>query len=186
MCVYWKWYFHPRFISSLHILTIPKWIAIITIFNSLSCFYILFWQKTRGSQEPVITHLVFNLTSKVETENGPPKDHFNSNFWAKDFDVILSHNIPKWNKLAEKIHRKTQNMLNYYTFTLFLQYKLTVIDLLISPEVNYFPETISLSTILHVHISHFILNLFKFSCYGCWICLILLVKHIFVAYFITL
>ena len=22
-------------------------------------------------------------------ENGPPKDHFNSNFWAKDFDVIF-------------------------------------------------------------------------------------------------
>jgi len=44
---------------------------------------------TRGSQEPVIAHLVFNLISKVETENGgvthnfeswPPKDHFNSNF----------------------------------------------------------------------------------------------------------
>jgi hypothetical protein len=45
---------------------------------------------TRGSHEPVIAHLVFNLTSKVETENrgeeggvtndfesGPPKDHFN-------------------------------------------------------------------------------------------------------------
>ena len=49
------------------------------------------WQKlnTRGSQELVIAHLVFNLTSKVEIENegathnfesGPPKDHFNSNF----------------------------------------------------------------------------------------------------------
>jgi hypothetical protein len=45
--------------------------------------------KTRGSQEPVIAHLVFNLTSKVEIENGgvthdfesgPPKDYFNSNF----------------------------------------------------------------------------------------------------------
>ena len=45
--------------------------------------------KTRGSQEPVISHLVFNLTSKVEIENrgvthnfesGPPKDHFDSNF----------------------------------------------------------------------------------------------------------
>ena len=44
-------------------------------------------QVTRGSQEPVIAHLVFNLTSKVEIENGgvthnfesgPPKDHFNS------------------------------------------------------------------------------------------------------------
>jgi hypothetical protein len=22
-------------------------------------------------------------------ESGPPKDHFNSNFWAKDFDVIF-------------------------------------------------------------------------------------------------
>ena len=40
-------------------------------------------------QKPVIAHLVFNLTSKVEIENGgvthnfesgPPKDHFNSNF----------------------------------------------------------------------------------------------------------
>jgi len=46
-------------------------------------------EETRGSQEPVIVHLVFNLTSKVEIENGgithnfesgPPKDHFNSNF----------------------------------------------------------------------------------------------------------
>jgi hypothetical protein len=43
---------------------------------------------TRGSQEPVIAHLVFNLTSKVDRkwglthnfESGPPKDHFNSNF----------------------------------------------------------------------------------------------------------
>jgi hypothetical protein len=32
-------------------------------------------------------------------ESGPPKDHFNSNFWAKDFDVIF---ISKWNKQAEK------------------------------------------------------------------------------------
>ena len=41
-------------------------------------------KKTRGSQEPVIAHLVFNLTSKVEIENGgvthnfesgSPKDH---------------------------------------------------------------------------------------------------------------
>jgi hypothetical protein len=39
-------------------------------------------------------------------ESGPPKDHFNSNFLAKDFDVILSHNIPKLNKLAEKISQK--------------------------------------------------------------------------------
>ena len=54
--------------------------------------------QTRGSQEPVIAHMVFNLTSKVEIENGgvthnfesgPPQDHFNSNFWAKDFDVIF-------------------------------------------------------------------------------------------------
>ena len=45
-------------------------------------------RKTRGSQEPVIAHLVFNLTSKVDRkwgvthnfESGPPKDHFNSNF----------------------------------------------------------------------------------------------------------
>jgi hypothetical protein len=53
---------------------------------------------TRGSQELVIAHLVFNLTSKVEIENGgvthnfesgPPKDHFNSNFQAKNFDVIF-------------------------------------------------------------------------------------------------
>jgi hypothetical protein len=49
-------------------------------------------QVTRGSQEPVIVHLVFNLTSKVDRngsvthtfESGPPKDHFNSNF-----DVIF-------------------------------------------------------------------------------------------------
>ena len=67
-------------------------------------------QVTRGSQEPVIAHLVFNLTSKVDGngsvthnfESGPPRDHFNSNF-----DVIfLSHNIPKRNKLAEKISQK--------------------------------------------------------------------------------
>ena len=45
-------------------------------------------QTTRGSQEPVIAHLFFNLTSKVDRnggvthnfESGPPKDHFNSNF----------------------------------------------------------------------------------------------------------
>jgi hypothetical protein len=46
-------------------------------------------RQTRGSQEPVIAHLVFNLTSKVEIENGvvthnfesgPSKDYFNSNF----------------------------------------------------------------------------------------------------------
>jgi hypothetical protein len=37
-------------------------------------------------------------------ESGPPKDHCNSNFCATDFDVIFfSYNIPKWNKLAEKI-----------------------------------------------------------------------------------
>ena len=44
--------------------------------------------KTRGSQEPVIAYLVFNLTSRVDSnggvthnfESGPPKDHFNSNF----------------------------------------------------------------------------------------------------------
>ena len=42
--------------------------------------------KTRGSQEPVIAHLVFNVTS-IENggvthnfESEPPKDHFNSNF----------------------------------------------------------------------------------------------------------
>jgi hypothetical protein len=49
------------------------------------CFEII----TRGSHEPVIAHLVFKLTTKVEIENGgvthnfesgPPKDHFNSNF----------------------------------------------------------------------------------------------------------
>jgi hypothetical protein len=41
------------------------------------------------SKEPVIAHLLFNLTSKVEVENGGVthnfesgtlKDHFNSNF----------------------------------------------------------------------------------------------------------
>jgi len=39
--------------------------------------------KTRGPQEPVITHLVFNLTSKVYRNNfksWPVKDHFSSNF----------------------------------------------------------------------------------------------------------
>ena len=46
-------------------------------------------------------------------------------------------------------------MFYYYTFTVFLLYKLTVVDLLISPEVNYFPDTISLSAILQVHISRF-------------------------------
>ena len=44
---------------------------------------------TRGSQKPVIAHLVFNLTSIKLIENGgvahnfesgPPKDHFNLNF----------------------------------------------------------------------------------------------------------
>jgi hypothetical protein len=54
-------------------------------------------EETRGSQEPVIAHLVFNLTSKVDRkfkcarnlESGPPKDHFNSNFRAKDLDMIF-------------------------------------------------------------------------------------------------
>jgi hypothetical protein len=49
--------------------------------------------KTRGSQEPVIDHLVFNLTENGGAthnfESGPLKDHFNSNFWAKDLDVIF-------------------------------------------------------------------------------------------------
>ena len=44
--------------------------------------------KTRGSQEPVIAHLVFNLTFKLienggvthNFESGPLKDHFKSNF----------------------------------------------------------------------------------------------------------
>jgi hypothetical protein len=40
-------------------------------------------------------------------ESGPPKDLFNSNFRATDFDVIFfSHNIPKRNELAEKISQK--------------------------------------------------------------------------------
>jgi hypothetical protein len=40
-------------------------------------------------------------------ESGPPKDHFNSNFWAKKILMwFLSHNIPKRNKLAEKISQK--------------------------------------------------------------------------------
>jgi hypothetical protein len=59
--------------------------------------YLLSECKTRGSQEPVITHLVFNWHLKLienggvthNFESGPPKDHFNSNFWAKDFDVIF-------------------------------------------------------------------------------------------------
>jgi hypothetical protein len=38
----------------------------------------------RGSQESGIAHLVFNLTENGGVthnfENGPPKDHFNSNF----------------------------------------------------------------------------------------------------------
>jgi hypothetical protein len=45
-------------------------------------------EEARGSQEPVIAHLVFNLTSKVDRkwgvthnfESGPPRDHFHSNF----------------------------------------------------------------------------------------------------------
>ena len=49
---------------------------------------------TRGSQEPVSAHLVFNLTSKVNRTWG----------CYTDFDVIFfSHNIPKRNKLAEII-----------------------------------------------------------------------------------
>ena len=54
-------------------------------------------EMVKDKLEPVITHLVFNLTSKVDRkwgcytyfESGPPKDHFNSNFRAKDFDVIF-------------------------------------------------------------------------------------------------
>ena len=48
--------------------------------------YLIDFIKTRGSQEPVIAHLVFNVTS-IENggvthnfESEPPKDHFNSNF----------------------------------------------------------------------------------------------------------
>jgi hypothetical protein len=33
---------------------------------------------TRGSQEPVIAHLVFNLTSQVEIENGGVTHNFES------------------------------------------------------------------------------------------------------------
>jgi hypothetical protein len=49
---------------------------------------------TRGSQESAIAHLVLNLASKVEIENGrvthnfesgPPKDHFNSKVLSKRF-----------------------------------------------------------------------------------------------------
>jgi hypothetical protein len=44
--------------------------------------------ETRGSQEPVIAHLVFYLTSKViengsvtnNFENSPSNDHISSNF----------------------------------------------------------------------------------------------------------
>jgi hypothetical protein len=55
----------------------------------LQYVYVLdFVFKTRGSQEPVIAHLVLNLISKL-IENGgvthnfeseAPTDHFNSNF----------------------------------------------------------------------------------------------------------
>ena len=41
-------------------------------------------QVTRGSQKPVIAHLVFNLIENGgvthNIESGPPKDYFNSNF----------------------------------------------------------------------------------------------------------
>jgi hypothetical protein len=43
--------------------------------------------------------LIENGGATHNFESGPPKDHFNSNFWAKDFDVIF---ISKWNKQAEK------------------------------------------------------------------------------------
>jgi hypothetical protein len=43
--------------------------------------------------KPVIAHLVFNLLENGgvarNLESGPPKDHFNSNFRAKDLDVIF-------------------------------------------------------------------------------------------------
>ena len=67
--------------------------------------------QTRGSKEHVIAHLVFNLTSKVEIENGgvthnfesgPPKIISTQISEQKILIWFLSHNIPKWNKLAEK------------------------------------------------------------------------------------
>ena len=96
----------------------------------------------------------------------------------------------------------------YYTCTLFLLYKLTVIDSPISPK-RLFPRkwTISLSAILHVHISRFFFKFFhliglkyfrKLLCFTCHALLLkllkvsvvmvveLLVKHIFLVYFITL
>jgi hypothetical protein len=34
-------------------------------------------------------------------ESEPTKGHFSSNFWAEDFDVIFSHNMPDRYELAE-------------------------------------------------------------------------------------
>jgi hypothetical protein len=36
--------------QDLHILTIPKWITIVIIFYSLSCFYILCWGRVKEKQ----------------------------------------------------------------------------------------------------------------------------------------
>ena len=79
--------------------------------------------KTRGSQEPVIAHLVFNLTSKVDRKwgvlhiilkMGHPKIISTKISEQKIFMWFLSHNIPKWNKLVEKISQKNpEYMLNY-------------------------------------------------------------------------
>jgi hypothetical protein len=33
--------------------------------------------------------LKIEISSIVHFESGPPKDHFNSNFWAKDLDGIF-------------------------------------------------------------------------------------------------
>ena len=64
-----------------------NWVCLMTIFN-FSCFilgngliqalrlflnpmlYCTMYYETRGSQEPVIAHLVFNLTSKVDRKWG--------------------------------------------------------------------------------------------------------------------
>jgi hypothetical protein len=66
-----------------------------------------FITTTRGSQEPVIAHLFLIWHLKLienggvthNFESGPPKDHFNLNFWATDFDVIsaLLHIKMNWN-----------------------------------------------------------------------------------------
>ena len=86
--------------------------------------YLWLKDQTRGSQEPVIAHQVFNLTSIKLIENGgvthnfesgPPKDHFNlkflsKRFWCNFYLIIFLNGINWLKKISQK---NPEYMLNY-------------------------------------------------------------------------